>query len=127
MTFFSLFNCVWFYSRYLSQTFSFQFLESRQCWARAPSCGLGLVIPVFGWPLSQALSHDLAGRTGTYMLCIHAVFIYGLKVLWLDWCLGPATGSLLGYQRWMIQASYTPLLGVLARVIPIGPREFPLH
>ena len=49
------------------------------------------------------------------------------KVLWLGWCPNPTAESITkyGYRRWLVQTSYPPLLGALARLAFVDSREFP--
>jgi hypothetical protein len=77
------------------------------------------VRPVIGCPLPLVLYHlylNISCRQ--HRLCRQSM------VLWFAWCSSPTTGSL----AWLlVQAPYSPLLGVLIRVTLISPRKFPLY
>lgn len=87
-------------------------------------CGL----PLVDLKLAQSLVghlHKLCAFISTAHLTSRAGC--GLKVLWLSWCSSPTTGRLAWIHKMAAQTLCHPGIGILASVIHIDSRDFPLH
>lgn len=73
--------------------------------------------PVIDWPLPQFLCHLFSGTSCGQVVCWRLCGWVGVPVAPLE--------DLPGYGKWLIQALYPLLRGVLARVILIHSLEFP--